>query len=99
MSPRSFSDASLADGGNPSQLRRVQATPLSHEWVTILFCGRTHMPRLARKVLGKQVGTAHDVPMRCQTTSRSTIHAPRALLTVQATRHTPQRAHTGLSCP
>src|SRR5258707_11038453 len=97
MSPRSFSDASLADGGNPSQLRRVQATTLSHEWVTILFCGRTHMPRLARKVLGKQVGTAHGVPMRCQTTSRATIHAPRGLITVQATRPIRQGAQTGLT--
>src|SRR5260221_12398050 len=98
MNPRSFSDASLADGGNPSQIRRVQAATLPHEWVTILFLGRPHMAWFPGKVLGKQVGTAHGVPMRCKTASRATIHAPRGLITVQATRPIRQGARTGLGC-
>src|SRR6266436_5706319 len=97
MSPRSFSDASLADGGNPSQIRRVQAATLPHEWVTILFLGRKDMPRLARKVLREQVGTAHGVPMRCKTTSRATIHAPLGFITVHATSPIRQGARTGLT--
>src|SRR5260221_2352971 len=97
MSPRSFSDASLADGGNPSQFRRVQAATLPHEWVTILVCGRKDMPRLTRKVLREQVGTAHGVPMRCTTTSRAAIHAPLGFVTVQATTPIWQGARTGLT--
>src|SRR5260370_11862911 len=95
--PRSFSDASWADGGNPSQIRRVQATTLPHEWVTILFLGRKDMPRLTRIMLGQQVGTAHGVPMRCKTTSRAPIHAPLGFITVQATTPIRQGARTGLT--
>src|SRR5712691_3551906 len=96
MNPRSFSDASLADGGNPSQIRRVQAATLPHEWVTILFFGRKDMPRLTRKVLGKQVGTAHGVPMRCKTASRAAEDPPLGFVTLQATRPIQQRTGTGL---
>src|SRR5689334_19559636 len=97
MNPRSFSDASLADGGNPSQIRRVQATTLPHEWVTILFLGRQDMAWFPGKVLREQVGTAHGVPMRCKTTSRATIHAPLGCITVQAPRPIRQGARTGLT--
>src|SRR5689334_17538416 len=55
------------------------------------------MPRLARKVLTEQVGTAHAVPMRCKTASRAAIHAPLRFVTVQAACPIRQRTGTGLT--
>src|SRR5215467_8106148 len=51
----------LADGWNPTQIRRVQATTLPHVWVTILLRRWFDMPWLARIVLREQFRTANPV--------------------------------------
>jgi len=73
---RSFLGWHLPCRSRPSQVRRVRATTLAPEGVTILFRRWQHMTGFTRIVLTQDIGTAYRVSMGHKTASRAAIGAP-----------------------